>query len=125
MNRLMILLMFVTGATTGADSDLVNERLTTSGPAMEAHWGVDCRATLRALTTPIAQVGPDMHSTLTTALTKCRFIYQPPGGRSLQTCTDYTALLQAWQKGNNAALKTVLAQSVSCSFTLENNLDNQ
>ncbi len=118
MNRWMACLLFAAGAASGADSDLVNERFTTSGEDMEAHWRVDCSATVAALTEPGAQRAGQRRAELADALRKCGFIYQPPGAAAVDHCPDYNRLLQALQKDDTSALDNSLERAAACATTL-------
>tara|TARA_R110002110_G_scaffold205066_1_gene416777 strand:+ start:186489 stop:186854 length:366 start_codon:yes stop_codon:yes gene_type:complete len=119
MNRLLVFLLLAGCQTTIAASDLVNERLTASTAAMEDHWGVDCGSTLGSLTTPIALVPMHTHGALAEALTKCRYIHQPPGKAHTNGCRDYAALQQAWITADDAALIIALEPNQNCIETME------
>lgn len=118
MNRWMACLLFAVGVATGADSDLVNERFTTSGEDMEAHWRIDCSATVAALTEPGAQRAGQRRAELADVLRKCGFIYQPPGADTVDHCPDYNRVLQALEKDDTFALEKSLEQAAACATTL-------
>ncbi len=118
MNRWMACLLFAAGVASGADSDLVNERFTTSGKDMESHWRIDCDATVAALTEPRAQRAGERRAELADALRKCGFIYQPPGTDTVDHCPDYNRLLQALEKYDTSALDNSLEQAAACATTL-------
>jgi hypothetical protein len=102
------LVIFVFVATAAAD-DLVNERLTASAAAREAHWGVDCSATMAAL-----RAGRDTSVEVEDALTKCRFIHQPPGAGEAAHCPDYRSILAAYRTRNAETLRDALQSSQHC-----------
>lgn len=92
-----------------AASDLVNERLTASVAARETHWGVDCGATLSTLHDGIAN-----SAEIEEALTKCRFIHQPPGIAEVENCPDYRAILAAYRSNDRETLQYLLHSSQHC-----------
>ncbi|MEQ8801360.1 hypothetical protein [Haliea sp.] len=96
---------------TATASDLVNERLTASVAAREAHWGVNCRATLATL-----HEGTANSAEIEEALTKCRFIHQPPGVAEVENCPDYRALLAAYRSNDNEALQQALRGAQRCPY---------
>lgn len=125
MNWLVALTLMASVAVASASNDLLNERLTTSGLDMEAHWRVDCQSSVKALATPIAHVEKAQREALATALTLCGFIYQPPGEGPGELCPNYAALLQAWRNTDDQALNALLAQSVTCVSTKLQKLESQ
>jgi hypothetical protein len=119
MNRWMTCLLFAAGVASGADSDLVNERFTTSGEDMETHWRIDCDATVTALTESGVQLTAQERAELADVLRKCGFIYQPPGADRAEHCPDYNRLLQALEKSDMPALAKSLEQAAACTTTLQ------
>ncbi len=97
---------------TAAAGDLVNERLSASTAAREAHWGIDCAATLLAL--PAAAGGS---AEIAETLTKCGFIHQPPGDANADNCPDYRTLLAAYQQRDAATLQRELHEARACTGT--------
>tara|TARA_R110000787_G_scaffold21308_1_gene63065 strand:+ start:91 stop:504 length:414 start_codon:yes stop_codon:yes gene_type:complete len=106
--RLWLAFMLCAPLTTVA-SDLVNERLTASVAAREAHWGVDCGAMLSTL-----QDGTASRAEIEEALTKCRFIHQPPGVADVENCPDYRALLAAYRSNDSETLQQALHGARHC-----------
>lgn len=107
MTAWRIILMFAPLAA--AAGDLLNERLTASPEAREAHWKVDCSSTLAAL-----QGAPADKAALVDALTKCRFIHQPPGATGATDCPDYEAILSAYTSNDIGTLQQALRDSRLC-----------
>lgn len=105
---LWLAFMLLAPLTTAAN-DLVNERLTASMAAREAHWGVDCGAILLAL-----HHGTGNSAAIEDALTKCRFIYQPPGAADAVNCPDYQAILATYRSNDSATLQHLLHSSQHC-----------
>jgi hypothetical protein len=76
-----------------AGSDVINERFTVSGLAIEAHWQIDCREVLtqyRQLTGAAPSgLDADVLQTLSGDAQKCGIIYNTPNtGRTVE-CPDY------------------------------------
>ncbi|MDO8860477.1 hypothetical protein Q6D67_02095 [Haliea sp. E1-2-M8] len=101
---------------TSAANDLVNERLSASAAAREAHWGIDCSATLVALRSASAH-----NAEIEDTLTKCRFIHQPPGAAEVENCPDFRAILSAYRANNAETLQHVLQSSQHCPGTQPEN----
>lgn len=115
MNRMGLMMLMICSQAVLADSDLVNERLTTSTHYMEDHWNVDCEATLNTLAA--LQPGnddPGSDKEIALALEKCAYIHQPPGDADRGDCNDYAALWRAWKQGDTVGITTQLENSARC-----------
>lgn len=108
MRKLWLALMLLAPLNTAA-SDVVNERLTASVAAREAHWGVNCGTILLAL-----REGTANSAEIEDALTKCRFIHQPPGAAEAVNCPDYQAILAAYRSDDSETLQHLLRSSQHC-----------
>lgn len=92
-------LLFVSAVAAGPVSDTVNERIPVTGVELEAHWGVDCAATVNLLVELVTRAkageGCLVSPLVRQQLQLCSFIYQTPGSDTGHVCPDYRAALEA------------------------------
>ena len=104
------------------NADAVNERIPVAGAELEAHWKVDCSATLDSLQAQV-QASHVPGCTIATDLRRdiqlCAFIYQPPGSPARHRCPDYQQIAKqlgpGGQPGSCAELGPSVLPLLNCS----------
>lgn len=103
----MLLLLSQLIVAAASDDDAVNERPPVTGPGLELHWGVNCRAGWSALEDRHCDIG----STERETLRLCAAIYQVPGKAPRQPCPDYARATQLLRQDDCIALREFLENS--------------